>query len=263
MKWEELTAPDFARAVKKTRGTCIVPIGVIEKHGDHLPLGTDFLMGKWLAEAAALREPAVVFPPFYFGEIHVAMPQPGTIAIDNRVMFDLLEQVCDEIARNGFKKILLLNAHGGNRHYLPYFAQSMLARRRDYVVYTVNYYELAREDDPRWKKMKQSTVDGHGGECETSMMLAAFPELVRMQAIAAQGLPLGRLKHLDKHVFTGVAWYADFPRHYAGNGSHGSLAKGRYLVEECVKRCAQIIRQVKRDETAPRLTKEFYLRVRG
>jgi creatinine amidohydrolase len=66
MQWENLTSNEFAAAVRET-GVCIIPMGVVEKHSDHLPLGTDFLAGHALASLAAERESAVVFPPFYFG----------------------------------------------------------------------------------------------------------------------------------------------------------------------------------------------------
>ena len=65
MQWENLTSPEFAKAVKET-GVCVIAFGVVEKHGEHLPLGTDFLNGHKLACLAAEKEPAVVFPPFYY-----------------------------------------------------------------------------------------------------------------------------------------------------------------------------------------------------
>ena len=69
MQWENLTAPDFAGAVKDTQGVCVLPLACIERHGDHLPLGTDLFLGMEVARRAAEIEPAVVFPPFYFTQI--------------------------------------------------------------------------------------------------------------------------------------------------------------------------------------------------
>ena len=78
MQWENLTSPDFATAVRET-GVCILTFGVLERHSEHLPLGTDYLNGHKLACLAAAREPAVVFPPFYFGQIYEARCFPGTV----------------------------------------------------------------------------------------------------------------------------------------------------------------------------------------
>ena len=65
MRWEELTAEEFEKGVRET-GVCVIAMGVVEKHSDHLPLGTDYLVGHSIACRAAEKEPAVVFPPFYF-----------------------------------------------------------------------------------------------------------------------------------------------------------------------------------------------------
>ena len=64
--WEELTGPDFITAIHQAQGVCLLPFGIIEKHGPHLPLGTDLINVRYLTEKAAQQEYAVVFPPYYF-----------------------------------------------------------------------------------------------------------------------------------------------------------------------------------------------------
>ena len=66
-KWEELTAEDFRAAIEQSKGTCLLPFGILEKHGPHLPLGTDLLNVRFAALHAAEQEFAVVFPEYYFG----------------------------------------------------------------------------------------------------------------------------------------------------------------------------------------------------
>ena len=78
--WEELTSPDFVRAIGQAQGTCLLPFGIIEKHGPHLPLGNDLINARYVALHAAEQEYAVVFPQYYFGQIFEARHQPGTIA---------------------------------------------------------------------------------------------------------------------------------------------------------------------------------------
>jgi creatinine amidohydrolase len=262
MKWAELTAPEFARAVRKARGVCIVPVGVVEKHGEHLPLGTDYLYGQALAARAAELEPAVVFPPYYFGQIPEAKHQPGTVALSSRLMIDLLGEVCAEIARNGLKKVVLLNCHGGNRYLLP-FTKSMLERERDYAVYLLDLDSYYAAEDARWLAMKQTQVDGHGGEKETSTMLAVHPEMVKaVTGPKTAGMPLRRLAHLAG-VITAADWYADHPGHYRGDGRFGSVKKGRYLLEFHARRVAELLRAIKKDRVAPALLREFYARSRA
>ena len=262
MRWEELTAPEFARAVRQARGLCIVPVGVIEKHGDHLPLGTDALYGHAVAARAAELEPAVVFPPYYFGQIPEARHQPGTIALSSRMVSELLGEVCAEIARNGLRKIALLNCHGGNRFLLP-FTKWMLERERDYVVYLIDLAAYYPFDDPGWKAMKETAVDGHGGEMETSGLLVTHPKLVKMGAISSKksGMPRKRLKGLEG-IYTAIDWYADQPDHYKGDARAASLPKGRYVFGYQARKVAERLRAIKKDAAAPRLVREFYRRAR-
>ena len=135
MNWEELTAPEFSKAVTECGGVCILPIGVIEKHGNHLPLGMDAINAHEVAEQAAEQEPVMVFPFYYFGQNTHAKCEPGAIAIRFELLLPLLESVCDEIARNGFHKIIFYNCHGGNLNLLNYFCEKMLDCEKPYMVY--------------------------------------------------------------------------------------------------------------------------------
>src|SRR5438132_1464511 len=78
--WEELTAADFKDAIARAQGTCLLPFGILEKHGAHLPLGNDLLNVRYAALNAAQQEYAIVFPEYYFGQIFEAKHQPGTVA---------------------------------------------------------------------------------------------------------------------------------------------------------------------------------------
>src|SRR6516162_3353693 len=130
-KWEELTAGDFKEAIVKSQGTCLLPFGILEKHGPHLPLGTDLLDVRYASLHAAEQEYAVVFPEYYFGQIFEARHEPGTVAYSAHLQLELLQETTAEMARNGCKKILIVNGHGGNNSLLPFFAQSQLAKPHD------------------------------------------------------------------------------------------------------------------------------------
>ncbi len=260
MKWEELTAPEFSKAVEVAKGVCLLSVGCLEKHGEHLPLGTDTIWGQTLAEKVAEVEPAIVFPQYYFGQINCARHEVGAVAIRHKLLLDLLENVCDEISRNGMKKIILLNAHGGNEHFLQFFAQVMLERKRDYVVYVIRLGDYGQYDDSTWNEMRETAIDGHGGECETSQMLAIRDDLVKMDAIVDNGMPQERLSHLPG-VFTGIWWYADYPNQYAGDGRHASTEKGEYLLDYQIKKVAKIVKAIKADTKTQELTQEFYSRM--
>jgi creatinine amidohydrolase len=118
--WEELTASDFQDGIHRSQGTCLLPFGILEKHGPHLPIGTDLIDARYAALHAAEKEYAVVFPEYYFGQIAEARHEPGTIAYSRGLQLALLQETTDEMARNGCKKVLIVNGHGGNEHLLPY-----------------------------------------------------------------------------------------------------------------------------------------------
>lgn len=256
MKWEELTSPDFAQAVKDT-GVCIVAFGVVERHADHLPLGTDFLNGHKLAALAAEIEPAVVFPPFYFGQIFEARVFPGTVAIQPVLLLQIIEGVLDEIGRNGFKKIILLSAHGGNAHLLPFIAQSSLAQQKPYSLYLFQprYNE---EIAKAWNAVIETDLHGHACECETSISLANHAHLVHMDRVNSETKPLGRVKVPDN--YSGIWWYGDYPDHYAGDARSASVEKGQKLREISANRLAAFIKAVKEDSSVPTLEQEFFER---
>ncbi|HYA48291.1 MAG TPA: creatininase family protein [Burkholderiales bacterium] len=257
VRYEELTSPDFVQAVAKSQSTCIIPIGILEKHGAHLPLGTDLLDCREVSLRAARKEYTIVFPEYYFGQIFEAKHQPGTIAYSERVMMDLLQETCDELARNGLKKIVIVNGHGGNDEFLHYFCQCQLAAKKDYIVYLFD-----PTDDPKMeeqlKKLRRTTVDGHAGEEETSTMLANRPDLVHKErAKAESGEDLKRLSGL-KHAYTGIWWYAGQPNHYKGDGSFGNKELGELALSLKSGLLVEMIKSVKSDTVGPELQREFF-----
>jgi len=260
MQWEQLTAPEFATAVRET-GVCVIAMGVLERHSDHLPLGTDYLVGHSVACLAAEKEPAVVFPPFYFGQIYEARCFPGTVTIAPRLLLELVQGVFDEIGRNGFKKIIVYNAHGGNTHLLRFLAQSSLWEEKPYCVY-VPLRSLTPEGEEQWEALRETSYGGHACELETSLVLGIHPHLVRMDQVPENpATPLNRMKDLPP-VFTGIGWYSDYPDHYAGDARVATEEKGQTLVRLASDCLAQYIAAVKADKVVPTLNEEFFRRVR-
>jgi creatinine amidohydrolase len=256
-RWEELTAPDFVKAVERSAGTAVIPLGIVEKHGPHLPLGTDMLDAREVAFRAVKKEYSIVFPPYYFGQIFEARHQPGTLAYSERLILDLLQETVDEIARNGIKKIILVNGHGGNDSLLPFFCQSQLARRRDYALYLFQPSDDP-EADARVKALRKTPVDMHAGELETSMVLAHRPDIAHPERAREQsGADQGRLEGL-KDAYTGIWWYARFPNHYAGDGSPATAELGNIVLDHEAEQLAAMIRAVKADTRVLELQKRFF-----
>jgi creatinine amidohydrolase len=252
-RWEELTAEDFRTAIQQSEGACLLPFGIIEKHGPHLPLGTDLINVRHVVLSAVQTEFAVVFPEYYFGQIFEARHEPGTISYSTSLQMQLLQETTDEMARNGCKKVVIVNGHGGNEHLLPYFAQTQLEKQRDYVVYVLPLF-----DAPPGGPAKKTTNDMHAGETETSEMLIARPDLVHIdRANRESGADLARLK-LPDPLYTAIWWYASFPLHYSGDGATGTRELGEYDMNAWTLAVQKVIRAVKADHDSLRLQNEFF-----
>lgn len=253
VKWEELTAADFRDAIQKSQGTCVLPFGILEKHGPHLPLGTDLLNVRYASLQAAEQEFAVVFPQYYFGQIFEAKHEPGTIAYSRDLQLRLLQETTDEMARNGCKKILIVNGHGGNESLLPFFGQSQLEKRRDYVVYVQWGKEL-----PKGGPEIKDKLDMHAGQSETSTMMISNPNLVHLDRAAKEsGADQKRVK-LPGDVYTGIWWYARFPNHYSGEGALATKEMGEFQMKAWVNAISEALRAVKADDQSLKLQNEFY-----
>jgi creatinine amidohydrolase len=253
VQWEELTAGDFQTALGKSAGVCVLPFGIIEKHGPQLPLGTDLINSRYVSTHAAQQEYAIVFPPYYFGQIFEAKHEPGTMAYPANLQLELLQATTDEMGRNGCHKILIVNGHGGNGSLLPYFAQSQLATPHNYAVYVM----VAHAKHPGGPAMK-TTTDQHAGESETSNTLISRPDLVHMdRAKSESGADLNR-EDLPSYVYTGIWWYARFPNHYAGDGSAATRELGEFGMNAWISDVVTAIRAVKSDSKTLSLQNEFF-----
>jgi creatinine amidohydrolase len=255
--WEELSAAEFRDGIARAQGTCLLPFGIMEKHGPHLPLGNDLLNVRYAALNAAQQEYAIVFPEYYFGQIFEAKQQPGTVAYSRGLQLQLLQETTDEMARNGCKKVIIVNGHGGNNSLLPYFAQTQLDTPHDYVVYVLG---ITRSGPGEPKHKSNPATDMHAGESETSMSMIARPDLVHLnRAPQESGADQARVK-LPEGLYTGIWWYARFPNHYAGEGAVASRELGEFAAKTWINGIVQAIRAVKADQASLRLQNEFYER---
>jgi creatinine amidohydrolase len=253
-KWEELTASDFRQGIQQAKGTCLLPFGILEKHGPHLPLGTDLLNVRYASLQAVAQEYAVVFPEYYFGQIFEAKHEPGTVAYSMELQLRLLQETTDEMARNGCKKIIIVNGHGGNQHLLPFFAQAQMDRPHDYVVYVL----LGGRSRPGGPPKKSTGIDYHAGENETSNTVVSHPDLVHLDRAKDESGGDMKRQNLPENLYTGIWWYARFPNHYSGDGSVATKELGEWNMKGWIDSIVECIRSVKADEASLKIQNEFY-----
>ncbi len=279
MLWEELLVGDFQEALERSGGLCVIPLGATEKHGPHLPLGTDSFIARKISKDAAEKEDAVVFSSFDFGQLLGFQHLPGSICLSTQTIVDYLFELCSEIARNGFRKILLLSAHGGNQQIMDVITQKTLESKKDYVVLSGTCYhrhpsELLKAIDERGRQEFPELTDedvevvrsycaqpmdsGHACFCESLALMGARPELAKMSiANTESGEKTHRFDHLlafktvysSHSLYSPFFWPGDYPNHYAGTyhpGANERIARAMHKLN--VEFISKMFKAIKDDE---------------
>ena len=256
MLWLEMTGPEVAAAAKKG-AVAILPVGATERHGDHLPVGMDTFTVTNIVKRAVAKEDAVIFPTVCTGMNTELRHAPGSISVHPELIMKYVEEICDEIGRNGFGKIILVSGHGGNRYMLPQLVMNTLDSEKPYVLYYVSGFNY----DPKiGEKVLQTKVHAHACECETSVGLFLFPELIHMDRVPKKPVNSSKPAYLDG-IYSNVDWFASFSENVSGEPGKATAAKGKALANSMIDRLADEIRRVKKDNKGPKLLKAFYKRV--
>jgi len=183
MLYECLTSKDVEELSKKGL-VALLPVGSIEVHGPHMPVGTDSIAVYSIAKLAAEKEESVVLPPLYYAYVPENKHFPGTISLTAKTLLSLLEEICDEISRNGFKKILIVNGHGGNSHILRVFLREILNKKKDYALYAIIHPLFPIRD--LIPELSEGRRVGHACELETSIGLYLFEDLIKMENVSSR-----------------------------------------------------------------------------
>jgi len=170
----EMTPEEITSSLKET-DTVVIPIGTIEQHGPHLPVGTDTLIPMRIAELVAEKAKVLVAPPVSYGNSLSMMDMKGVFTISPETLASLLLDLCRSFSRQGFRKIVFVNGHGGNTQVLSFIGQRARIETGARIV-RIDWWMIAAEEI---SKICESEVV-HADEGETSMMLACRPDLVDM-----------------------------------------------------------------------------------
>ena len=283
MNWEKLRSDEFQAAVERSRGLCVIPIGCVEKHGEHLPLGTDYFEVKTHVELAAEMEDFVIFPisPWLGDMLDVQnldckKYNHGSITLSPHTLLTVLEELCEQIGRNGFTKILLVNCHGGNVALLDYFLRAQGNKNRSYITMAVNSYEKTitdakqayayfcenRADYPMltdsdmqvlktYADYPDGFAGGHADFVETAWVMGKYPELVATDRYdLSDGKSNRRIDHIKKlGVKVACGWQANHPSMLSGRPAYGCTGTiGEAFNLYCARRIANIAKVIKEDD---------------
>lgn len=211
----------------------LLPTGSIEQHGPHLPLLFDILSATLVCVRAAeqMYPRVLVAPPLPFGDASHWLAFPGTISIKAHTMVEVLVDVCDSLARHGFKRVVIVNGHGANINPL-WEATWRIRREVGTKVAYLSYWSVIPPEVIQ--EVIETTAPGHADEFETSFALAAFPEQVRLEAVQkpeiVNAVP-------DKYTYLGGVYFTHFDTQlmtktgFVGDPTLASAEKGRKLLE--------------------------------
>ncbi len=176
----ELTREE-ARAVAPET-LLILPLGATEQHGPHLPVGTDALVIEHIARAAAAeaadRVPVLVAPTLPFGSSHHHLPFGGTMSLSTETFYRVVYDLGETLITSGFRRIFLLNGHGGNDDLIRVVARD-LALKHPVSIAAALYATIAWDALIKEQAYVGGRLPGHSGAFETSLILALRPELVK------------------------------------------------------------------------------------
>ncbi len=180
--WSELTSAEIKDAAGQ-RAVVLVPLGSIEQHGPHLPVGTDAMIGleisRHVCERVSGKMRALYIPSAWLGFSPQHVGFAGTISLESETLIPFVIDVCRSLWSQGFRRILLLNAHGKNRGTLSVVTARLLYQHNVSVVLS-NYWDFVSDYLQHWRLSKLGGIN-HAGEMETALMLHLYPELVDLE----------------------------------------------------------------------------------
>jgi creatinine amidohydrolase len=256
--WTEMTWQEIAAAGDSTRRwIAVLPLAAVEQHGPHLPLGVDsFIAEAYLSRVLPLLPnglPATFLPLQRVGVSIEHVDYPGTLSVPAAATIASWTAIGESLARSGLRKLVLVTSHGGNVAAMELVARDLRARLNMLVV-TVGWHRFGYPQDTFSSEEKRYGI--HGGEIETSLMLAARPDAVRMDK-AAPAAPASldmadEFKWLNASRPAGFAWMTqDLHASGAlGDATLATAAKGEAALAHGARAFVELLQEVDRFDLA-------------
>ncbi len=237
----ELTKDEFAVAMGEGRWV-LLPLGTVEQHGPHLPLGTDLIYAERICELVARQVNGLVAPALPYGICRSMRNFPGTVSLTPQTLTAVLREILAEYARHGARRIALISGHAETAQLeaMREAALSLVTARPDLTALVIGPYDFL---DPIRKEAGLTGTDGHAGSLETSQMLALDPEDVRLDRMPAVTRP-----RLSRFLVT-TNPEREFPIGVRGDTSKTSRDLGERTVRHCVDEIVRILQNIERNGT--------------
>jgi len=243
--WAHMTWPEAEERLKEV-DVALLPVGAIEQHGPHLTLDIDAFDADYLARrvAAACSDPKpFVLPLVPYGVSYHHEEFAGTVSVTNQTLAQLIYEIGVSVARNGIKKLVIINGHGDNQPTLTYAAQMI---NRDLRIFCC--VDTGETSDIDLEAISETPNDVHAGEIETSTTLAVRPNLVQMDK-AVRAVPEFSSRYLNFSSQRGLPWYAYTKRisqsGVMGDPTKATAEKGKKMWEVMVAHLVALVEDLK------------------
>lgn len=266
--WEERFLPRLTslqiKQLPKEDALVILPVGAIEQHGWHMPVMTDALIGEALLTQTMelLPEGANVWllPPISYGKSNEHLDYAGTFSLSASTLLHVLSDIGASLKRNGFRRLLLFNTHGGNVDLLNVAARNIRVDT-GLMVFYVNPHSLDTVHDLVTEEELEYGI--HGGDIETSMVLAIKPGWVHGKLAVSEIPDVSSLEYLTLEGKIRFAWVMSDISHtgIAGDATQATAEKGALIMERSASELAKSLQEVCRFEIAdvnPKVNHEPY-----
>jgi len=255
-EWAEMTWADFA-AADTARWIAVLPLAATEQHGPHLPLGVDsFIAAAYLARVRAQIPadlPVTFLPIQWIGQSDEHVAFPGTLTLSGATVIRAWTEIGESVARAGVKKLVLVTSHGGNVSAMEIVARDLRVRLGMLAV-TVGWHRFGYPDGAFTADERRHGI--HGGDIETSLMLAGRADTVRMDKAVAE-LPVTvamqqEFKWLGAFRPAGFGWMTQdlHPSGAVGDASGATAAKGEAALAQGAGGFVELLREIDRFDLA-------------
>lgn len=249
---QEKSWKEAKQLVLDSKGVVILPVGSVEQHGFHMPLGTDSYVAITLAEDAANKTNAVIAPPVWYGWSPHHMVLPGTVTIRPEVLVELTVDIASSLSKHGFNKLLMINGHRIVNNIWMQMAAEKMQRELDIVVQIFDPAYMSKEIS--------STLGfgdvGHAEEAETSHMMYRYPDMVHIELAMDNPIQSSHLYSVDPAFKKDTLCYVPSSYKHAkenaeiaggttGEPTKSDAEKGKLYHEHLAGRLVEVIEALK------------------
>lgn len=245
-----LTWKEIEQMPDKNNVVIIQPVGAIEQHGPHLPVAVDSaislgVLGKALKQLDS-SIPAYALPCLYYGKSNEHHGFPGTISLSANTLLSVIKEMADSVYQSGFRKLVLMNSHGGQPQIMEIAARDLHQQHPDFAIFPFFTWCVPHNVGDLLTPQEQE-YGIHAGDVETSIMLSLLPEQVQMeQAVKEypQGLPQDSLLNMEGKL--PFAWITKelTKSGVMGDATVATKEKGDRILQSVADGWVQVIRDI-------------------